>query len=570
MLTPYIILALILLAASTVALQSYTPPRGYWGYAPAVVSKTQGALSNLTVNIGPGTGDVYVGGPLLGSDFQGSMNGAAIAASIVSGQPFIIHNYYYYLKDIGDNVTINAAGPSGSGLASTLTLISLSNFSYIKPFAMTGMIGLAGEILPVGGVKVKAEAVRAYGISKFLVPLNETVKVKGLKVIPVATIIDAAREAGYEVSSKSCGIPPLLSKTPDVFKSHFEKLYNLTMNVTRQLKTLPPDIRDELNYANLTASEGMYYAAASYAFTALIKAYTEYYREHLVGILSAKNLTMANITIPLTTRRSNVTSSNTTTVHGMVQRATKRYNYPREVTDFINKEIKKIAKFTSLQVSPHYCYANYWSFEACAAVYNREFKLGVYLERLRSSSINEMNLDRIATLLALAKARAVSIQLWSDAVKQLAQWNDAPPISNKKLLAREAFAIALGVAKYAYGLNPISNTIGSPIGRAVDIMAKSFYNNEYAKTLGLSVYIYETVASTLMSISNSTAVATEILPLIMHRSFCGTPSFIAFNYFTYVNSLMKTDKLGAEAIAYTAVYLAHMAEVNQFFLNSSK
>ncbi|UXD22436.1 hypothetical protein IPA_04735 [Ignicoccus pacificus DSM 13166] len=546
----------------TLAVSLYKPPAGCWGYAPAVISKTEGALSNLSATVTLGTGKVYVGGPLLGNDFQGSMDGTAVASSIVAGVPMTLHNFLFYLNDLGANVTLNAAGPSGSGLAATLALAQLLNGTCTKHIAMTGMIGLGGEILPVGGVKVKAEAVKAYGLSFFLVPQNETVKVKGLEVIPISTILDSIRYMGITPHFKVCGTPKSLEESATVFKSHYERLYNLTEEVIAKLKVVSPDIQNQLRYAKLVASEGRYYAAASYAFTALIKAYTEYYKEILLNLTKGSNITSTvTVTVPLNKTGSNIT--NIHKIHGM--HPIKTIKLPPKAEKFIKDEITKIKKYT--QIKPSNCYANYWSLEACAAVYNREFRLSRYLERLSTPQFTNSSITNIASLLALAKARAVSITLWNSAVQQLADMDGAPPISNIKKVSKEAVTIGLAAAKYALSMIPLKVAFTSPINDAVDKMYQAYVNGNYAKAIGLAAYTYENAADTLMSIGNSTAVAEKILPMVMERSYCGTPSFIAYNYYGYVNSLLKTDKLSAEALSYTALFFAHLAETNAFFLH---
>ena len=521
---------LLLLAIGLVAiaysLSLYSLPTGYWGFAPAVVGKNSGALSNLSAAVVMGYGRVFVGGPLLGSDFQGSMGGAAVAASIVSGVPFTSLDFMYYLGDIGNNVTLRAAGPSGSALASTLTLLNILGLKCDKHPAMTGMIGLGGEVLPVGGVKIKGEAVRAYGISTFLVPLGEAVPINGLQIHTVPSIIDAAKYFTDQNVTKAlgrpCSPPPYLKKV-DVFKYHYEKLYHLAEKLFNETKANLPEkllkrIKRELFFAKVAASEGNYYSAASYAFTALIQLYSQYFKR-------------------------------------LVQQ-----NGTKAITNLV----KELEPYTSLK--PQGCGANYWSAEACAAVYNREFRLSEMLKNLKNFlQMNETavmkHIETVSRLMGQAKARAISIGLWSEAVKQLADIPFAPKLRNLDKVAKEAYAIALASAKYALSLIPIHGSVGGQISDAVDEMSNAMFNGNYFKVIGLSSYTFETSADALGSIQNSTTVATEIMPLVVGRSYCELPSFIAYNYSSYVDSLLKTDKLAAEFLAYTALFYAHLAEV---------
>ena len=521
---------LLLLAISLVAiaysLSVYALPTGYWGFAPAVVGKHEGALSNLTAGVLKGYGRTFVGGPLLGSDFQGSMAGAAVAASIVSGKPFTSFDFFYYLGDIGSNVTLRAAGPSGSALASTLTLLQLLGLKCNKHPAMTGMIGLGGEVLPVGGVKIKGEAVKAYGISTFLVPVGEAVPISGLEEHTVSDIIEAAQYFTTQNVTASLGktcSPPETLRKVDIFKYHYLKLYKLAEELLNKTKASLPkkvleNVKKELFFANVSATQGNYYAAASYAFTALIQLYAQYYKQML----------------------------------------------KEEGVNAVRALVSSLKPYTALV--PQGCGANYWSAEACAAVYNREFRLSEMLKQLEGfTKLNNTallkHLNNVAALMGRARARAISIGLWVDAVKQLARMPLAPKLKNLDAVAKEAYAVALASAKYALSIIPLHNVVGAQLGDAVDEMTTAMVNGNYFKVIGISSFIFETSADALGSIQNSTVVATKIMPLVVGRSYCRLPSFIAYSYSSYVNSLLKTDRVAAEFLAYTALYYAHLAEV---------
>jgi len=518
-------LALLLLGTLMLAYPAltYSPPAGYWGYAPAVVGSTSGALSNLSVRTLPGEGRYYVGGALLGYDFQGSMGGAAVAAAIVAGKPLTSFDYLYYLEDLGYNITFRAAGPSGSALASTLTLLSLLNLRAVNHPAMTGMIGLGGEVLVVGGVNVKAKAVKSYGIDTFLVPVGEAVPVKGLKVITVESIIDAAKYFTNQNVTAALGEvcnPPEELKKLNVFESHYKKLYDMTVELMKKYNINSTEITKNLKFARWAAEEGNYYAAASYAFTALINAYTIYYNRLL-----------------------NVSSID-------------------KAKDVIKTEVDGLKRYAELE--PSGCGANYWSAEACAAVYNREFRLKEMIKFLEAHAnfTAPQSLSSVASTLARAKARAVSVELWASAVEELAQVPYAPPIRDLHALAREAYALGLAAARYALSVVPPGNALTNQIEDSVDEMAKAMFDGNFFKVIGLSSFAFENSADALGSIQNSTVVAKEVMPLVVGRSYCRTPSFIAYNYSQYVGSLLRTDPVAAEFLAYTALYYAHLAELN--------
>ncbi|ALU12431.1 hypothetical protein EYM_03685 [Ignicoccus islandicus DSM 13165] len=539
----YTLLSLVVLTSIVIATNFTNEVKGCWGYAPAVVGENEGALSILSVDVREGSGRVFIGGPLLGSDFQGSMSGASVAASIISGQPLILHDFSYYLSDIGYNVTINAAGPSGSALAATLALLKLEGFNCTKHVAMTGMVGLAGEVLPVGGVKIKASAVRSYGLVHFLVPVGESVEVKGLIVDEVPSIIDAAKHFGYYLERKSCEVPQRLEASKLVFKSHYEELLKNLNMVIEKIKVKDNELNSTLDQylrdAKLSANNGNYYAAASYVFTALIKAYARYYKEILTS--------MSNSSFP------QIVASH---IHGM-----NLTNINDRIRDFVNSTLSELEHYTTIE--PSNCYSNLWSLEACAAVYSREYRLKNYLINIKDQLHSNVTLDALSNLLALARARAISIELWVNAVNDMSSNKDAPKVNDVVFLAREALQVAYESAKYALGLIPIRGSMASDIGDMVDEAYKAMYNRNYAKVIGMSSLIYETSASTLHGFTNATIVSTTILPELMQRDFCNpTPSFIAYNYYTYVNHLLRTDPESAEALSYSPIFFIHLSEVN--------
>jgi predicted S18 family serine protease len=388
------------------------------------------------------------------------------------------------------------------------------------------MIGLAGEILPVGGVAAKVKAVKAYGVGVFLVPVGEAVPIQGLEEHTVADILEAAYYfTGINVTKllgSPCPPPETLKKI-DVFKYHYKRLYNITEHVLEKIeskidkKTLE-QIEKNLELAEEEAKKGNYYSAASYAFTALIQTLAQYY--------------------------------------------TLKLNNATNVENFVKSEISSLRKYT--EIVPQGCGANYWSAEACAAVYNREFRLHEMLKQLETMSANvTAHSKAVAALLARAKARAISITLWADAVKQLAKVPEAPKLRNLERVAKEAYALGFGAAKYAISLAPLSKAVTDQLGDAVDTMTYALYNGNYFKVIGISSYLFETSADVIGSIQNSTVVARKIMPLVVGRSYCTTPSFIAYNYASYVKSLLKTDPIAAEFLAYTAIYYAHLAEVSK-------
>jgi ATP-dependent Lon protease len=73
-------------------------------------------------------------------------------------------------------------GPS-AGITIVCCLVSLLKGIVIDPLtAMTGEICLRGDVLPVGGVKVKVMAAKRSGITRVLIPIKNLVDLKDSKI----------------------------------------------------------------------------------------------------------------------------------------------------------------------------------------------------------------------------------------------------------------------------------------------------------------------------------------------------------------------------------------------------
>jgi len=106
-------------------------------------------------------------------------------------------------SDVKIDIDTESIGGPSAGLAFTLTLIdklSPGDLMGGKPVAVTGTIGINGEVGAIGGLSSKASAVLQSGAKYFLVPtaqgpddIAKARKVVGDKVeiIPVATVDEA-------------------------------------------------------------------------------------------------------------------------------------------------------------------------------------------------------------------------------------------------------------------------------------------------------------------------------------------------------------------------------------------
>ncbi|MBQ7306935.1 MAG: endopeptidase La [Clostridia bacterium] len=130
-----------------------------------------GGILNIEVSTFKGKGDVKITGQL-GDVMKES---AQIAMSVMKSHS---SNYNINYEEIGQTDihihvpegAIKKDGPS-AGIALTTALVSqFSNKPVDCDLAMTGEIGLRGEVLPIGGLKEKLFACVRSGISKAIVP----------------------------------------------------------------------------------------------------------------------------------------------------------------------------------------------------------------------------------------------------------------------------------------------------------------------------------------------------------------------------------------------------------------
>jgi Lon-like ATP-dependent protease len=93
-------------------------------------------------------------------------------------------------------------GDSASIAVATAVISALKKIPVKQDIAMTGSLSVRGEVLPVGGVSSKVEAVISTGIKKVIVPksnLKDIVlssdKLKSIQIIPVEKIEEVLKEA---------------------------------------------------------------------------------------------------------------------------------------------------------------------------------------------------------------------------------------------------------------------------------------------------------------------------------------------------------------------------------------
>ncbi|MBT0731943.1 peptidase S16 [Methanoculleus bourgensis] len=130
----------------------------------------EGAMVDISAEVVPGRGRVLVQTtPLMGVVFQDAANQAVAVAQNHSHVNLSTSDIIFSIQ--GPEEVSEIDGPSAGALMTTLLLSVLEGFSLNENVTVTGTINENGEIGPVGGILVKAEAAAASG--KTLLLLSE-------------------------------------------------------------------------------------------------------------------------------------------------------------------------------------------------------------------------------------------------------------------------------------------------------------------------------------------------------------------------------------------------------------
>ena len=143
---------------------------------PAVDRQNKGALADLKVRSAPGTGRVFLQfdseNPLMNPETQESLRIALAVAKQVSGKPLEGKDLFYSFVTGSDVV-----GGHSAGAALAVASIAVLREEELNPRVLvTGRVSWDGRIGQVGQILAKAEAVKAAGYTKFLVPPGESVQ----------------------------------------------------------------------------------------------------------------------------------------------------------------------------------------------------------------------------------------------------------------------------------------------------------------------------------------------------------------------------------------------------------
>ncbi|MDO4739874.1 MAG: S16 family serine protease [Eubacteriales bacterium] len=168
----------------------------------AVYGTHQGALLRIDATVAPGTGRILLTGAV-GEEELGSGRGRTIrrrgmavdaagkAAALLRAKGILTDDIDVHI-DFPGGTPVD--GPS-AGLAMCIAAISAIRRLPVRgDVAMTGEIGLQGDVLPVGGVGRKIEAAQRAGCDTVLIPRanwQETYREKELRIVPVEDLQEA-------------------------------------------------------------------------------------------------------------------------------------------------------------------------------------------------------------------------------------------------------------------------------------------------------------------------------------------------------------------------------------------
>ncbi len=292
----FAMLSLLLLAAS-ISAQHYSASI----YAPAVISVTNGTLTQVTVNISSGNGQVVIKGPVnVGASTQQSGQTAAQYAFAYTGMNLSLYNVTYFIND----TTGSVSGPSGGLALTLLTISALEKKPLNSNFTVTGTINPDGSVGLIGGVYNKAEAAKAGNLKYMLVPFTPPGSLEyllyyvsqqniGIPLIEVANVSQAAAFAFGKptITALTLNMPPYykLSSLPRANVtctgcnfSEFANLTNFTIeyvskeiNVTGSgyVQARATMLGMLSNYSSI-ASKGYLYTGADLAFLEYPAAFT--------------------------------------------------------------------------------------------------------------------------------------------------------------------------------------------------------------------------------------------------------------------------------------------------------
>lgn len=170
----------------------------------AVGGSHQGTVMEIEAVASPGTGRVRVTGIVEEEELGGgahTMRRKSTAHASAENVITLLRRLGY--ADERTDLHINfpggapVDGPSAGVAMAVAAVSALTGQPVDGSAAVTGEIGVQGNVLPVGGVPAKVEAARLAGLSKVYIPRDnamERFRDAGISVLPLDTVQDALRE----------------------------------------------------------------------------------------------------------------------------------------------------------------------------------------------------------------------------------------------------------------------------------------------------------------------------------------------------------------------------------------
>ncbi len=274
-------------------------------HVPAVLGNTNtGVISNIQLNITPGSGAVTIKGPK--SVGQSTLLSAQTGVAYATNFTGVNESRYNFTYTILDNLS-NVTGPSG-GLAFTLLAISgIRQVPLNQDFTLTGTISNNGQVGEIGGITDKVSAAKAFGLSYVLAPAVQnqsfedllyylSQQINNIPVIEVSNVSSAIKYAftnntavisklNYNATSSKYPLSELanapFSCNETCNTSYFNNLVNYTFNITSQeinsisnnFSSIKPQLQNSLSQYEQISSKGYLYAGADLSFLEYINAY---------------------------------------------------------------------------------------------------------------------------------------------------------------------------------------------------------------------------------------------------------------------------------------------------------
>ncbi|OPX62504.1 MULTISPECIES: S16 family serine protease [unclassified Methanoregula] len=130
---------------------------------------TNGSVMNISVTVQPGQGRVLVETkPLMGIVFQDAANTAVAVAANRTGTNLSGTDILFSIE--GDRQVAAVDGPSAGALMALLCIAALGHRPIDPSVTLTGTINSDGHVGAIGGIPEKAEAAKESGMTRFLLP----------------------------------------------------------------------------------------------------------------------------------------------------------------------------------------------------------------------------------------------------------------------------------------------------------------------------------------------------------------------------------------------------------------